>query len=72
MITISLPETFTKIYIDFICTRTLYSQAYIVNIVLVFYFVMSCDCQLITKENDDDDDDDDDDHDDDDDDVVPC
>jgi len=31
----------------------------IVNFVLVFCFVMSCDCQLIIKENDDDDDDDD-------------
>jgi len=30
---------------------------YFVNIVLVFYFVTSCDCQLIIKENDDDDDD---------------
>jgi len=30
----------------------------LVNFVLVFYFVMSCDCQLIVKENDDDDDDD--------------
>ena len=30
---------------------------------LSFYFVMSCDCQLIIKENDDDDDVDDDDDD---------
>ena len=35
----------------------------VLNFVLVFYFVMSCDCQLIIKENVDDDDDDDDDDD---------
>ena len=60
MIAISLSETFTKIYIDFlyVLELSIVSQAYTVNIVLVFYFVMSCDCQLIIKENNDDDDDD--------------